>query len=220
MAPYGTVRSRSQTRRSNADPAASRGRSKLVRLPSKYSVNCRRTRASNAPARPRPSSSTQPDCSSGAERLRRTGKDTPPSAVSEAVRTSSPSGLGKRAKVVGMGGDPKGSASLGRECKEPSGKPDGSHYDRRTTPASGTDRAGGGADDDLAGGRQDTADHLAREGIHDPTRDALQEHVDHVHGQAAARHTVTGGDLLVQHHVADPRQADVRVGRDGRVARE
>src|SRR5947209_12552624 len=193
------ARSRSQTRCSNAEPVASSGRENVVRVRSNYSVNCPRVRESTAPAGPRPSSSTQPDCSSGAERLRRTGKNTPLSAVSEAVRTSSPSGLGKRVKVVGMGVDPKGSASLGRECKEPSGKPDGSHYDRRTTPASGTDRAGGGADDDLAGGRQDTADHLAREGIHDPTRDALQVHVDHVHGQAAARHTVTGGDLLVQH---------------------
>src|SRR5438477_4288713 len=183
------VRSRSHTRRSNAEPAAASGRSKLVRVPSKYSVSCRRTRASNAPAGPRPSSSTHP--ASGAERLRRTGKNTPLRAVSEAVRTSSPSGLGKRVKVVGMGVDPKGSASLGRECKEPSGKPDGSHYDRRTTPASGTDRARGGPDDDLAGGRRDTADHLAGEQIHGPTRDALQVHVDHVHGQAAARHAVT-----------------------------
>src|SRR2546430_3720978 len=205
------VRSRSHTRRSNAEPAASRGRSNVVRVPSKYSVNCRRTRASTAPARPRPSSSTQPACSSGAERLRRTGKNTPCSAVSEAVRTGSPSGLGKRVKVVGMGVDPKGSASLGRQSKEPSGKPDGSHYDRRTTPASGTDRARGGPDDDLAGGRRDTADHLAGELIHGPTRDALQVHVDHVHGQAAARHTVTGGDLLVQHHIADSGQADVRI---------
>src|SRR6266704_2394301 len=184
------ARSRSQTRCSNAEPVASSGRSNVVRVPSKYSVNCRRTRASNAPARPRPSSSTQPDCSSGAERLRRTGKNTPSSAVSEAVRTSSPSGLGKRVKVVGMGGDPKGSASLGRECKEPSGKPDGSHYDRRTTPASGTDRASGGPDDELDGER-----------IHRPNRDALQVNVDQVPGQAAARHAVPRGDLLVQHHI-------------------
>src|SRR6266487_2207130 len=207
VAPYGTVRSRSQTRRSNADPAASRGRSKLVRLPSKYSVNCRRTRVSNAPAGPPPSSSTHSGCSSGVTRLRGSGKNIPFSAASEAVSTSSPSGLGKRVKGVGMGVDPKGSASLGRECKEPSGKPDGSHYDRRTTPASGPDRARGGPDDDLAGGRRDTADHLAGERIHDPTRDALQVHVDHVHRQAAARHAVARGDLLVHHHIADPRQA-------------
>src|SRR5207253_8492292 len=132
----------------------------------------------------------------GAERLRRIGKITPFRAVSEAVSTSSPMGLGKPAKVVGMGGDPKGRASLSRECKEPSGKPDGSHYDRRTTPASGTDRARGGPEDDLAGGRRGTADHLASERIHRAAHDALQVHVDHVYRHAAARHTVTGGDLL------------------------
>src|SRR6184192_4721567 len=158
------VRSRSHTRRSNVEPVPSSGRSNVVRVPSKYSVSSRRTAASNAPAGPRPSSSTHP--ASGAERLRRTGKNTPLRAVSEAVRMSSPTGLGKRVKVVGMGVDPKGSASLGRQCKEPSGKPDGSHYDRRTTPASGTDRARGGPDDDLAGGRRGTADHLAGERIH------------------------------------------------------
>src|SRR6059058_2653755 len=203
------VRSSSHTRRSNAEPAASSGRSKLVRVPSKYSVSCWRTRASNPPAGPRPSSSAHP--ASGAERLRPTGKNTPLRAVSEAVSTSSPMGLGKRAKVSGMGSDPKASASLGRQCKEPSGKPDGSHYDRRTTPASGTDRARGGPDDDLAGGRRGTADHLAGERIHRAAHDALQVHVDHVYRHAAARHTVTGGDLLVQHHIADPGQADVRI---------
>src|SRR5207302_343461 len=83
--------------------------------------------------------------------------------------------------------------------------------------ASGTDRAGRGADDDLAGRRRDTADHLAGERIHGPTRDALQVHVDHVHGQAAARHTITGGDLLVQHDIADPGKALLGVGGDGRV---
>src|SRR5439155_13314918 len=74
--------------------------------------------------------------------------------------------------------------------------------------------------DDLAGRLQRTAENLAGDRIQNATDQALQVHVDHVHRQAAARHTVTGGDLLVQHHVADPRQADVRVGRDGRVARE
>src|SRR5256714_1939687 len=124
------VRSSSHTRRSNAEPAASSGRSKLVRVPSKYAGGGSRPGASNAPAGPRPSSSAH--AASGAERLRLTGKNTPLSAVSDAVSTSSPRGLGKRVKVVGMGGDPKGSASLSRECKEPSGKPDGSHYDRKT----------------------------------------------------------------------------------------
>src|SRR5207302_9414736 len=137
---------------------------------------CRRTRASNAPAGPRPSSSTHP--APGAEPLRRTGKSTPVKAVSEAVRMSSPMGLAKRVQVVGMGVDPKGSASLSRECKEPSGKPDGSPTIERPPLASGTDRAGGGADDDLACGRRDAGHEI------------LEIHVDHVHGQAAARHTV------------------------------
>src|SRR5438874_7784039 len=114
------VRSSPHTRRSNAEPAASSGRSKLVRVPSKYSVSCRRTPASNAPAGPRPSSSAQ--AASGAEPLRPTGKNTPLKAVSEAARTSSPTGLGKRVNVMGMGGDClKLAARLDRGIQRPPG---------------------------------------------------------------------------------------------------
>src|SRR5205823_9827643 len=207
------VRSRSQTRRSNAEPAASSGRSNVVRVRSKYSVNCRRTRASNAPAGPRPSSSTHPGCSSGAARLRWTGKNTPFRAVSEAARTSSPTGLGKRVNVMGMGGDClKVAARLDRGMQRAARQtPDGPTAIERAPLASGTDGARRGADDDLAGRRRDTADHLAGERIDGPTRHALQVHVDHVHGQAAARHTITGGDLLVQHDIADPDRKSTRL---------
>src|SRR5881394_1510078 len=56
-------------------------------------------------------------------------------------------------------------------------------------------------DDDLAGRLQRTAQNLAGERIHNTTHQALQVHVDHVHRQAAASHTVARRDLLVQHRV-------------------
>src|ERR1051325_8849690 len=128
------VRRRSQTRRSNGEPAASRGRSKLVRVPSKYSVNCPRTRASTAPAGPRPSSSTHSGCSAGAQRSRGVGKNTRCNAVSEAARTSSPTGLGKRGNggVGGGGWCPQNvaGASAGNAKGRPA-TPDGPHYVER-----------------------------------------------------------------------------------------
>src|SRR5207248_5445995 len=82
--------------------------------------SCRRTPASNAPAEPRPSSSAQ--AASGAEPLRPTGKNTPFRAVSDAARTRSPTGLGKRVNVMGMGGDClKVAARLDRGMQRPPG---------------------------------------------------------------------------------------------------
>src|SRR6266550_4232845 len=72
-----------------------------------------------------------------------------------------------------------------------------------------THSAGRRSDDDLAGGCE-TAQQAAN---------ALQVDVNHVHGQAAARHAVARGDLLVQHHIAHPGQTHLSVRRDGRVAR-